>query len=66
MKVNFRAEDLEDQLMDYEKLIVQCLRENLGRYMPNESKEDVTYWVNRVRDKLVLDTIEAIFVAQNW
>ena len=64
MNINtIKASEFEEQLDECDKAIIKCLRENLDRYI---SPADIDYWVNRVRDKLILEEIEKTFIVQNW
>ena len=67
MTTNFKAEDFEYLLDDYDKAMLKCLKENLGNYLPStETEEDINYWINRVRNNMILEEIQKVFIMQNW
>jgi hypothetical protein len=63
------AADYEDELDPIDKLILKCLREHLADYYPEDEvnkKEDAEWWINRIRDRMVLEEINKVFIMNNW
>jgi hypothetical protein len=65
---HLRAEDFEECLWDLDLCALQCLRENLIRYLPkaDADQDNVNYVVKRIRDMLVLEEINKMFIINQW
>lgn len=65
---HLRAEDFEECLWDLDLCALKCLRENLIRYLPkvDADQDNVDYVVNRIRDMLVLEEINKMFIVNQW
>lgn len=60
-----KLSELEEELDDYSKAILKCLRENLHKYL--DENDDAEFWTEEfVKKFLIMEEFEKCLLAKLW